>query len=341
MSAKAAADGSIGLASPAEESKISFKDNPGLVSLFEKLRLTFGTMKSIEACTCVRSAGGNGFDCAYCVEVFQPPQMPECQLCCMPLQFEGSLGMYLTCCGNRICTSCVCMEDLNMADPDGVHEGVLGERRKMPVRCPFCRALCDVTEEENGRRVTRRMEANDPEAYSYAGNTAAIDGDIVKALEMNLKAVELGGLGAFAVRVTCHLWWLMTFLEEGSNEYAEIKVMTEKCQVVGAGQGYLESHHHLGLAWKFDGNHSLAYKHICFAAEHGHIASSRLLLEGYVGGYITKEKYAATLRAHKAAYDAAMSPERQLAIKIMKPGVPKKKTDGMIKRTKETLKIEH
>ena len=49
---------------------------------------------------------------------------------------------------------------------------------------------------------------------------------------------------------------------------------------------------------------------------HGHTESSKKSLKGYSDGYINNGEYAAVLRVYKLAYDATMSPERQLTLKI-------------------------
>ena len=56
-----------------------------------------------------------------------------------------------------------------------------------------------------------------------------------------------------------------------------------------------------------------AVKHWIIAANLGCGEAMKELLEAYKNGYITKEKYGTTLRAHQAAVDAMKSSQRDAA----------------------------
>ena len=56
-----------------------------------------------------------------------------------------------------------------------------------------------------------------------------------------------------------------------------------------------------------------AVKHWIIAANLGHDVSLQALKAGYATGFVSKEDFAAALRAHKAAVDATKSPQRDEA----------------------------
>ena len=87
--------------------------------------------------------------------------------------------------------------------------------------------------------------------------------------------------------------------------------LRKKFLLIGAMKGDIPCHNSLGDAYMQDGDPILAYKHYCFAASHGCTESSKVLLQGYSRGYISKEEYLTTLRAYKAAYDDIMTPDRR------------------------------
>jgi TPR repeat protein len=59
-----------------------------------------------------------------------------------------------------------------------------------------------------------------------------------------------------------------------------------------------------------------AVKHFIIAANLGDGNSVRKLKDFYVHGKVSKEEFAAALRAHQAAVDATKSPQREVAAKI-------------------------
>ena len=61
------------------------------------------------------------------------------------------------------------------------------------------------------------------------------------------------------------------------------------------------------------GSMERAVKHWIIAANLGDDKSMKELLSSYKNGFITKEKYGATLRAHQAAINATKSAERDFA----------------------------
>ena len=62
-----------------------------------------------------------------------------------------------------------------------------------------------------------------------------------------------------------------------------------------------------------NGTLARAIKHLTIAASNGYDPSLKHLKQGYVEGLISKEDFAAALKAHQAAMDAKKSPQREAA----------------------------
>ena len=83
----------------------------------------------------------------------------------------------------------------------------------------------------------------------------------------------------------------------------------EEAAITGhpAARFYLACHE-----WK-NGRFVRGVKHFVIAANLGFDKSLTSLKVGYIDGQVSKEEYAAALRAHQAAVDATKSPQREAA----------------------------
>jgi TPR repeat protein len=77
--------------------------------------------------------------------------------------------------------------------------------------------------------------------------------------------------------------------------------------------GHPEARHNLALIEGRNGRIERAVKHWIIAANLGHDVSIKKLKECYVNREVSKEDFAAALRAHHAAVDATKSPQREKA----------------------------
>jgi TPR repeat protein len=77
--------------------------------------------------------------------------------------------------------------------------------------------------------------------------------------------------------------------------------------------GHPIARHNLAYYEAKNGNMERAVKHWIIAAKLGDEETMRVLLQVYKDGYITKEDYGATLRAHQAAVEATKSSQREAA----------------------------
>jgi len=67
-----------------------------------------------------------------------------------------------------------------------------------------------------------------------------------------------------------------------------------------------------------NGRFDISAKHFLIAANLGHDNSIQALKKCYKHGFVSKEDFAASLRAHQAAVDAAKSPQRDAADAFLK-----------------------
>jgi TPR repeat protein len=82
--------------------------------------------------------------------------------------------------------------------------------------------------------------------------------------------------------------------------------------------GNIDARFVLGLDEKSNGRIERASKHWIIAANLGHDASMKELRRLYEQGTISKENFAAALRAHQPAADATKSPQREAAKDIIR-----------------------
>ena len=91
----------------------------------------------------------------------EPPPKQECPLCMLPIPFQPDKTVYVNCCGNTICSSCMYAQQKSVDKSN--------ERRDVhsPTTCPFCRKpkVTDITE-----RLEKRMLLNDPCAFDQASD---------------------------------------------------------------------------------------------------------------------------------------------------------------------------
>ena len=103
----------------------------------------------------------------------------ECPLCFLPMPLDPRISWFKSCCSKTICDGCEYAHH--------VHNG--------SKTCPFCREPV-ASDEENKKRIMRRIKANDPAAISEMGTERYNEGDYDSAVKYWKKAAELGDVGA-------------------------------------------------------------------------------------------------------------------------------------------------
>jgi hypothetical protein len=211
----------------------------------------------------------------------------ECPLCFLPLPLDSQKSMFYTCCSELICQGCDYANDMSNGND----------------RCPFCREP-DPDDEENDKRLTKRIKANDPAALCHMGWKCYDEGDYDSAFGYLTKAAELGDLTAH------YKLGVMYWNGKGVGEDEEKAVYHYEKAAIG---GHPYARHNLGYIEGINGNIERAVKHFIIAANLGYDESMKVLWKHYSAGSITKEELDATLRTHQAALDAMKSEQRDAA----------------------------
>jgi TPR repeat protein len=118
------------------------------------------------------------------------------------------------------------------------------------------------------------------------------------------KAAELGDVNAH--------YQLAVMYHEGigveKDEKRELQHLEE-----AAIRGHPEARYNLAVTeWKNE-RFDRAVKHLIIAANLGYDDAIKILKQSYVRGHVSKEDFAAALRAHQAAVNATKSPQREKA----------------------------
>ncbi len=224
-------------------------------------------------------------------ELFEQPDdchLGECPLYFLPMPIDLKQSSFYSCCCKTICTGCV-YANLKSC----------GSRN-----CPFCREPV-VDEEEDEKRLMKRMGVNDPAAFRQMGVRHDVDGDYDKAAEYRIKAAELGDLIAH-YNIGC-------MYEEGEGVEKDLEKAMYHWEKAAIG-GHPGARYNLGCVEEDNyGNIERSVKHLIIAANLGDEKSMKDLWTHYSRGNITKEDLDATLRSHHAAVDATKSLQREEA----------------------------
>eukprot|EP00984_Skeletonema_dohrnii_P018167 scaffold8413_cov109-Skeletonema_dohrnii-CCMP3373.AAC.7 len=220
----------------------------------------------------------------------------DCLICLLPISFDGSLDatkfFVLDCCSKMFCVGCA----FSIAKRE--------REESLEPTCPFCRHS---TKKFDAKKVTKRIQANDPVAFSKMGRRCYDEGDYKGALKYSTEAAELG-----AVDAHFHLsLWYQGRRGVEKDKKKEIYHMEE-----AAIAGHPYARHKLACLELRTGGVQRAVKHFIIAANLGLDVSIKALKECYTEGDVSKEDFAAALRAYQAAVDAAKSPQREEAAKM-------------------------
>jgi TPR repeat protein len=130
------------------------------------------------------------------------------------------------------------------------------------------------------------------------------EGDYDTAIEYVTRAVELGGIDAHYI--------LSCLYDDGHGiEKDEEKGMWHLEEA--AISGHPNARYNLGAKEWNNKRFERAVKHFIIAANLGKDESVDMLKKCYTAGIVSKEDFAAALRAHQAAMDATKGPQREAA----------------------------
>ena len=223
----------------------------------------------------------------------QPPQLEDCQICLLRLPSLHTGYRYQSCCGKTICSGCI-------------HAGATTGHDKL---CPFCRAPAPTSDEENNKRVKKRIDLGDAQAMNVLGlnynqGLHGLTQNHDKSLELWHRAAERGNAEAYH-NIGCEY-----FNGEGV-ERDEKKAMHYWEQA--AMNGNASSRFNLGNSEGIAGNRERALKHFMIAVGVGDDISMKTIQEMYKHGYATKDDYAQALKAYQAYLDDIKSDDRDKA----------------------------
>ena len=230
----------------------------------------------------------------------EPPPREECPICMLPLPYENKTVTFKSCCGKLICSGCIY---------------VMRETGSKNMKlCPFCKTPRSKSNAEEVERLKKLMEKGNAYAFNqlaglYAQVRMGMPQDWLKANELYLKAGELGCAdGYFNFGNSYH------YVERG------VEVDEEKAKhywELAAMNGYVLARHNLGVLEGQARNTHRAMKHFILAARAGHEEALGGVKEGYKHGFVTKDEYANTLRAHQKSKDEMKSEARDKAEDVL------------------------
>ena len=231
--------------------------------------------------------------------LFRQPEgthLGDCPICFLPLPLDYKKRFFHECCGKIACAGCAVANQMRERD------------NKLERTCPFCRHPIPRTPEEGKKNLMKRFGANDPIALWQMGEKHLNEGDYEGALKYGKMAAELGNADAHLMLAYLY----RTGEDVEKDEKKELYHLEE-----AAMSGHPEARAKIGCVEMLKGNVERAVKHWILAARHGDDQSIILLKDYYKYGLVSKDDFAAALRAHQTALDATKSPQREAAERAM------------------------
>jgi len=227
--------------------------------------------------------------------LFKQPEsshLGECPICCLPLSLDPKQSTFTGCCSKMICDGCAYAYRTREREENLQH------------KCPFCRQPIPKTQEKADILLMKRVKVNDPVAICFMGTRRYEEGDYKGAIEYWKKAVEQGD--ALAHFQLSYLYSNGIGVEKDKKK--ELHHLTE-----AAINGHPNARYNLACCEEAMERSDRAVKHLIIAANLGCNKSVETLKLCYLDGEVSKEDFAAALRAHQAAVDATKSPQREAA----------------------------
>ncbi len=240
--------------------------------------------------------------------LFRQPEsthLGDCPICCLPLclQMDQDLTTMYPCCSKWVCNGCALANDLRQ------------ERETIGPLCPFCRhSLSGMREEDRDRghqELMKRAAANDPFALCVLGkrlydNKRLYDkGEYVDAIEYYTKAAAMGDADAH-----CELAHMYRMGRGVEKDEKKERYHLEEASI----RGHPIARFKIGCLEVIQGlEYERAVKHWIIGANLGSDDAMNVLKEYYEDELVSKEDFAAALRAHCVASNAMKSPQREEA----------------------------
>jgi TPR repeat protein len=223
----------------------------------------------------------------------------DCPICFLPLPIDVDKSNFQACCSKTICLGCFYTNRERQVE------------QRLQETCPFCRHPVPASKEEFDRNKMKRVEKNDRVAIRELGTACSIEEDDESAFEYWTKAAELGDVDAQHFLSCSYLAGLGVEKDEKKQVYH-----AEEAAIAG----HPLARHNLAVYEGNNGRIDRAVKHLIIGANLGHDDSIQALKQYYVHGFVSKDDFAAALRAHQAAVDATKSQQREEAAKAFAAG---------------------
>jgi tetratricopeptide (TPR) repeat protein len=234
--------------------------------------------------------------------LFRQPEcssIGDCPICFLPLPLDLEKSILKACCSKIFCGGCAYANFIREME------------ERLQHTCPFCRQPRPETDEGYKKNLMKRVAANDPIALHEVGMIHYEEGNYESSFEYFTKAAELGNVDA-------HLD-LSILYREGKGVEKDEKRETYHLEEAAIA-GNLNARYDLACHEVENKRFERAAKHFIIAANLGHDESIQRLKDCFKWGAVSKEDFAAALRAHQAAVNATKSPQREAAAKANAAG---------------------
>ena len=221
----------------------------------------------------------------------------DCPICMIPLSLYPDESRIYPCCSKTVCEGCSYANLVREADEE------------VKFKCPFCRHPLQENTEQNIILYEKRVEANDPVAIRQMAVRHYHFRQFDAAFEYHKRAADLGDTQAHYFLASMYLHWKCV-----ENYEQKAIFHLEEAAIAG----HPEARYDLSLKDWVKGNIERAVKHWIIAANLGYDVSLKALKEYYKYGLVSKDDFAAALRAHQATVNATKSPQREAAAKHRK-----------------------
>ena len=244
------------------------------------------------------------------------PPNEDCPVCLVPLPLEYYSCMIASCCGKEICTACI-QEHLrrnrilNRKEEDKEQElNSCKELKKfVPLKdtCPFCRAECAESNEEEVEQINALASKGDVHAmFNLAMKYMYGDGlsrDDRKALELVRRAVNLDYAEAYGMlgRAYSDGDWIVPRDTDRGKEYLEL----------GTKKGSVAARTNLGVLAATTRNYTDAIHHWRLSAAAGSKDAMQNLWKCFSKGLVSKAELEDILRDHQRGLDEMKTEQRE------------------------------
>ena len=239
------------------------------------------------------------------VDLFAPiPEREECPICMIPLPMKVNGTTFMYCCGKMVCFGCIYKNILR--EKANLREKLNTDPSKVGL-CAFCRQ--PIRSKNYTKRLRKLMKKNHPKAFmemaeSYKEGTNDVFQSDTKALEMYIRAAELGEASAFG--------YIGQSYDDGMVVEQDHSKAIEYYELA-AKKGSIAAHGCLAHLAEEAGNNQSSIGHWKVAASAGDQGAMDNLMNAYKGKLLSKEDLSQTLRAYQVTSNEMKSKDRDEA----------------------------